>query len=184
MLKAAVGVLIEHGLSKTTTLEVQKQAAVSRGALLHHFPTHADLLSKTVNELVTLNEQAVWTEAAKLEHLTDPIAKPIWILANAYAHPSFGAELELWVASRSDPTLRKALRAAEKDAVEDHDRVLAKLFGELPDQPGGQKVIFLTIEFVRGLAVSTLLRNDPRLRNRLIEDWIETVKNLLKSETK
>lgn len=141
-------------------------------------------MSKTVNELVKLNEQAVWTEAAKLENLTDPIAKPIRILANAYAYPSFGAELELWVASRSDPNLRKALRTAEKDAVEDHDRVLAKLFQGVLNQSGGPKAISLTIEFVRGLAVSSLLRNDPRLRDRLIDDWIETVRNLLKSETK
>lgn len=174
--------MIEQGLAKTTTLEVQKRAAVSRGALLYHYPTYADLLSKTVGQLVKLNEQAVWCEAAKLAHVSDSLARPILTLANAYAHPSFVAELELWIASRSDPILRKALRAAERDAVEDHDRVLAKLFGDLIDQPGAPKVIALTTEFVRGLAVSSLLRNDLKLRERLIEDWIGTVRNLLERE--
>ncbi|MGC9539725.1 helix-turn-helix domain-containing protein, partial [Streptomyces sp. UG1] len=36
---AAVQSLIEVGVAATTTLEVQRRAGVSRGALLHHFPT-------------------------------------------------------------------------------------------------------------------------------------------------
>ncbi|MGC9544677.1 helix-turn-helix domain-containing protein, partial [Streptomyces sp. UG1] len=36
---AAVESLIEVGVAATTTLEVQRRAGVSRGALLHHFPT-------------------------------------------------------------------------------------------------------------------------------------------------
>ena len=48
--------LIEQGTARTTTLEVQRRAGVSRGALLHHFPTVAQLLSATVGELVRRNE--------------------------------------------------------------------------------------------------------------------------------
>ncbi len=176
ILAAAVAVLIEQGLSRTTTLEVQKQAAVSRGALLYHFPTHADLLSMTVKQLITLNEQAGWEEADKLKHLQDPLARSIWAIANAYRHPSFIAELELWIASRSDQNLRQALRTVERDAVADRDRVLAKLFDGQLDQPGAKQILALTTEFVRGLAVSTLLRNDTTLRDQLINDWIETVR--------
>src|SRR5262245_11831889 len=41
ILDAAVESLIEAGVAGTTTLEVQKRADVSRGALLHHFPSKA-----------------------------------------------------------------------------------------------------------------------------------------------
>lgn len=175
ILEAAVAVLIDHGLLRTTTLEVQKRAGVSRGALLHHFPTHADLLSGTVNQLIQLNERAVWQEAARLDHLTDPFAKAVWALANAYAHPSFMAELELWTAARSDGNLRKALRSVERDAAADRDRVLARLFEGHLDHPGAQQAVALTIEFVRGLAVSSILRNDTHRREQLITSWIETI---------
>jgi len=60
LLRTAVAVLIERGVAGTTTLEVQQRAGVSRGALLHHFPTHAQLLSATVGELVRENEAHVW----------------------------------------------------------------------------------------------------------------------------
>jgi AcrR family transcriptional regulator len=154
-LSAAVEVLIELGLSKTTTLEVQKRAGVSRGALLYHFPTHADLLSMTISRLIELNENAVWSEAEKLKDIADPLTKSVRTLANAYAHPSFVAELELWIASRSDPALRSALRLAEQSAIADRDRVLAQLFEGLLDQPVGTKAISLTIEFIRGLTISS-----------------------------
>tara|TARA_Y100000780_G_scaffold25072_1_gene20808 strand:- start:44 stop:280 length:237 start_codon:yes stop_codon:yes gene_type:complete len=48
ILMAAVDVLVERGTASTTTLEVQARSGVGRGTLLHHFPTHADLLSATV----------------------------------------------------------------------------------------------------------------------------------------
>ena len=181
-MSAAVEVLIELGLSKTTTLEVQKRAGVSRGAFLHHFPTHAGLLSMTISRLIELNENAVWSEAEKLKDIADPLTRSVRTLANAYAHPSFVAELELWIAARADPALRTALRSVEQNAITDRDRVLTQLFKGLLDQPGAEKAIGLTIEFIRGLTISSLLRNDQTLRNRLIEDWIETLRNLLTAD--
>jgi hypothetical protein len=136
----------------------------------------------TISQLIELNENAVWSEAEKLNDIADPLTRSVRTLANAYAHPSFVAELELWIASRSDPALRTALRSAEQDAIADRDRVLAQLFEGLLDHPVGTKAIGLTIEFVRGLTISSLLRNDQTLRNQLIEDWIETLRNLLSAD--
>ena len=58
-------------------IEVQKRAAVSRGALLHHFQTHALLLSATVERLVWMNEQAVLYEAGALSNIAEPIERAI-----------------------------------------------------------------------------------------------------------
>src|SRR5215471_3557154 len=46
LLDAAVESLIDVGFARTTTLEVQRRADVSRGALLHHFPSKAELLGE------------------------------------------------------------------------------------------------------------------------------------------
>src|SRR5215470_12505645 len=51
LLDAAVESLIEVGFARTTTLEVQRRAEVSRGALLHHFPSKAELLVAAVDHL-------------------------------------------------------------------------------------------------------------------------------------
>src|SRR6476659_72106 len=54
LLDAAVESLIEVGFSRTTTLEVQRRAEVSRGALLHHFPSKAELLVAAVDHLAEM----------------------------------------------------------------------------------------------------------------------------------
>lgn len=70
ILNAAVECLIATGVAGTTTLAVQHRAEVSRGALLHHFPTHASLLAASVAELVRRNERAVSQSRAGLVRQT------------------------------------------------------------------------------------------------------------------
>ncbi|KAK0360416.1 hypothetical protein LTR94_027387, partial [Friedmanniomyces endolithicus] len=111
LLQVAVMLLIERGAAGVTTLEVQQRADVSRGALLHHFPTRAHLLSATVTELIRRNEEAVWREQAHTASEGDPLTEAIRSLVAAASTSSYVAEMELWAVSRTDPTLRDTLRA-------------------------------------------------------------------------
>ncbi|MFC3227961.1 TetR/AcrR family transcriptional regulator [Marinibaculum pumilum] len=179
LLDAAVAALIEVGVARTTTLEVQRRAGVSRGALLHHFPTHAELLSATVARLVEMNERAIREEAAAAAHIADPLSRGIRTLVSAFAHPSLVAELELWAVARTDEGLRTALRRAEKPARAESDRVMAELFAPLGDRPGLGRVVALSVEFARGLAITSILRRDDRLRDQMVESWIEAAREML-----
>ncbi len=180
LLEAAVQVLVDEGVARTTTLEVQKRAGVSRGALLHHFPTHAELLSATVARLVQMNEAAVWEEAKALSDMPDPVERIIRTLANAFAHPSFATELELWAVARTDGALRDSLRVAERRARESRDRVVQKLFSPLAANPRMTRVAELSTEFIRGLTLTTILRKDAIKRENLIREWIGVAQHMLK----
>src|SRR5690349_12447170 len=81
LLDAAVECLIELGVAATTTLAVQRRAGTSRGALLHHFPTHAALLAASVAELVKRNEQAVAASRAGNVQPDDPLRTAVNALA-------------------------------------------------------------------------------------------------------
>jgi len=179
LLRAAVEVLIERGVAGTTTLEVQHRAGVSRGALLHHFPTHAQLLSATVGELVRRNEENIWREQACADDDADELARAIRTLAAAGAHASFSAELELWAVARTDAQLRDALRTAERDALKESERVMGQLFAAVSDRPGCHAVVSLSIEFIRGLVLSDILRTDPIRREQLLKRWIDAAKLLI-----
>lgn len=179
LLKAAVQALIEEGVARTTTLEVQRRAGVSRGALLHHFPTHAALLSATVAQLVEMNEVAIWHEAETLSERLDPVERAIRTLANAFEHPSFAAELELWAVSRTDEALRNALRDAERKARDSRDRVLHHLFGETGDTSQITLISELTVQFIRGLTLSRTLHSDRTKRDNLTSEWIDVARRLL-----
>jgi AcrR family transcriptional regulator len=179
ILDAAVASLVEEGSGATTTVAVQQRAGVSRGALLHHFPTHAELLAATVDELVRRNESAARDALATHTDIADPIERATRILADAFAQPAYLAELELWAVARTDAQLRTGLRAAESRARRDLERVVGDLFGPLRERPGYATVVALTTEFVRGLALAGVLRNNRARRNRLLDEWIWAIRILL-----
>src|SRR6185369_684594 len=66
LLDAAVESLIEVGFARTTTLEVQRRADVSRGALLHHFPSKAELLVAAVDHLAEMRAREMKAFASQL----------------------------------------------------------------------------------------------------------------------
>lgn len=179
LLSAAVASLIENGVARTTTLEVQRRAGSSRGALLHHFPSHAELLAATVAELVQRNEQGAGQTRARLKDVADPVERAIQTLAATVSQPSYMAELELWAVARTDEELRATLIAAERGARKDIDRVLAEVFSAVRDRPGYSAVVALSYEFVRGLALSGVLRRGSARRNQLIGQWVWAARILL-----
>jgi AcrR family transcriptional regulator len=179
LLDAAVACLIELGVAGTTTLAVQRAAGTSRGALLHHFPTHADLLAASVAELVKRNEEAVTASRAGLSASSDPLRMAVHALAFAGRQPSYLAELELWAMSRTDRPLKQALISAERAAKREIDRVSADLFAKWAGSEGYDDAVALTQHFVRGLAISENLRSSAARRERLISAWTDAMRPML-----
>lgn len=179
ILDAAVESLIAQGAARTTTLEVQRKAEVSRGALLHHFPTHAELLSATVIDLVRRNEQSVFELLDKLQSAPDAVERAIRALALMMAQPPFMAELELWALARTDEGLRESLLKVERDARKESERVLRALFAPVADRPGHDAVIAMTTDFLRGFVLSGVLRRNPVRRQQMISNWVRATQILL-----
>lgn len=179
ILESAVSSLIQQGTAATTTLEVQRRAGVSRGALLHHFPTHASLLAATVDELVRRNERAVQESLAALPDAGNSVERAIRILARVTSQPAYMAELELWAVARTDPDLRVLLSEAERAARKESDRVINALFRSVKGEAARTEVIAMTMEFLRGLALSGVLRKNPARRQKLLAGWIRATQTLL-----
>lgn len=184
LLDAAVDCLIEFGVAGTTTLAVQRRAGSSRGALLHHFPTHADLLAASVAELVKRNEAAVTASRTHHAGPHDPLRMAVSALAYAGRQPSYLAELELWAVSRTDRPLKQALIAAERAAKREIDRVSADLFARWAAADGYDDAVALTQNFMRGLAISENLRSSAARRERLISAWTDAMRPMLEGSAK
>ena len=163
LLDAAVSSLIECGVSRTTTLEVQRRSGASRGALLHHFPTHAALLSATIAELVRRNDEAVRQAESTMAHVT------------------YLAELELWGAARTDSDLQEAVRSAERDARLERERVVDSLFAPVLDNPNYPAVKALSIAFLRGMSLSSVLVSNLEHSQKLVSQWVWAVEALLQA---
>lgn len=179
LLDAAVESLVEHGFAGTTTLEVQKRANVSRGALLHHFPSKAELLVATIAHLAHLRGKDLKQRSAALPTGPARIEAVLDLIWECFNGPLFQVGVELRAAARTEPELRGPLTTAE---LEVHARILhqaAALFGpEVAARPGFEAAMELTLHLMMGAAMTTLMHNEPRIQTR-INQWKTLFPSLL-----
>ncbi len=173
LLDAAVESLIEVGFARTTTLEVQRRADVSRGALLHHFPSKTELLVAAIAHLAEMRARELKQLAAQLPESngiarTGAVIDLIW---QCFSGTMFQVAMELRTAARTDPELRGVLVIAERNL---RDRIFAQartLFGkDVAEHPGLERALDLTLQLMIGAAMSGQLHDDGRIRD-LIDDW-------------
>ena len=110
LLDATVEELTAHGYAGMSTNEVIRRAGVSRGALVHHFPTKAQLAVAALDRW--LDDRLVEFEAtfAALRPEEHTAAVAIDVLWEMFAGATFATWLELTVAARTDPGLRADLQ--------------------------------------------------------------------------
>jgi AcrR family transcriptional regulator len=175
LLDATVACLFERGYAGTTTTEIANRAGVSRGAQLHHFPKKDELVVSALEhvfELRLIEMSAVVAEPPSGSR-ADRIAALIDAMWPMFKGPTFYAWLELVVASRTDPALGEAVRAASnrfgegfraglgalldwpEDSQDKLEDLIGVVFGQL-EAMALERVLFAPAEsdppeFVRGL---------------------------------
>lgn len=162
LLDAAVESLIEVGFARTTTLEVQRRARVSRGALLHHFPSKALLLTAAIDHLAEMRGRELRARAASLPADTQRVDAVLDLLWECFGGALFQVSVELRASARTDVELRDALTGAELALRERIVWQARALFGpELGDRPGFERAIDLTLQLMIGLAMTAMLHTAP-----------------------
>jgi AcrR family transcriptional regulator len=175
LLDATVESLIDVGFARTTTLEVQRRADVSRGALLHHFPSKAELLVAAVDHLAEMRARELKLLAGQLPDerasraRTDAVLELLW---QCFSGTFFQVAMELRTAARTDPELRPVLVAGERAL---RDRIVSQartLFGkDVADHPGLERALDFTLQFMIGAAMTAVLHKDDGRLRELIEDF-------------
>jgi len=107
ILDAAIDCLAKHGYARTTTQLIAETAGISRGAMLHHYATKAELIEAIIaysfykrmetlaNGIKNISERQRVQEFAGLE-----------ILWEAFLTREYKAYVELNIASRTDAEVR------------------------------------------------------------------------------
>jgi len=180
LLDAAVESLTEAGVARTTTLEVQKRAGVSRGALLHHFPSKADLMAATIVHLAEMRGRELRVRASELPAGEARIGAVFDLLWQSFTGPLFYVAMELRAAARTDAELRAALTRTEAEV---HLRIIEQyrvLLGpEISSRPGFQGALELTLSLMIGAAMTTLLHGEQARVDALITHWKSLFPSLL-----
>lgn len=153
LLEAAVSCLFEHGYGATTTINVAKAAGLSRGAMLHQFPTKADLMAFVV-EAAFEEEVALYDKL--LKGVDDPrermLAYPeaVW---QVLSRPAGVAVLEIMQGSRSDPAVAEKLAPTQAKI---YAFVRKELESQFPKGPS-MALLELIVGAARGLSIQKVL---------------------------
>jgi len=170
LLDATIDCLVELGYGRTSMQEICARAGVSKGAFQHHFTSKSELMATAVEHLTTRIQQQSAPDAGALPDGPERIAAAIDLLWNSYSGTLATAAMELWVAARTDPELRTAMRPVDRALGRSTLELLTTLSGDLPDEKA-QSLFWLTVNLTRGLALDAELGGDPRRRAQLLEEW-------------
>lgn len=175
VIDATVECLVSYGYAGTTTQRVQDRAGVSRGALLHHFPSKADMFVAAVQHVARRQEAEIRAAAAQDPPLSDQLDFAISVLRRAMSGTLYLAGYELWMAARTDDTLRSVLAPYERDVGRDLRELGAAVFGlEHANRPGFPVAFESLIQLLRGMALTSVLRDSRAMDNRVLAAWRDT----------
>jgi len=158
LLDATIECLLDVGYARTTTTDIARRAGVSRGAQLHHFPTKAELVTAAVEHL-SMRRHAEFVQAiGKLPAGEGRTVAAIDLLWSILSGGPFYAWLELAVAARTDPELRRSVAAI----TERFSQTVERTFAELIDDSRGPSAMsevapFFAFALLDGLAVHRIL---------------------------
>lgn len=180
LLVATVECLAEKGWSGTSTTVISERAGVSRGAQLHHFPNKNDLVIAAVEHLWRRRDLEYRAAMDKLVPGPDRVRDVVRVLGEQFSGELFEAALELWVAARSDPTLREAVADLELTVGRAAHRLAVEALGVDESVPGVRELVQATLDLVRGLGLANTLTDDSARRRRILDQWAITLDTALK----
>jgi AcrR family transcriptional regulator len=174
ILDAAVACFYELGYSNTTTENIARQAGVSRGAMLHHFPTRFDLIKAAVEHINQIRlamfseEESRVQDGAEHSRIEEGI-DTYWQQLNT---PAFVVFTELQIAARTDKELEKVLIPALKAYDRAWYETVTQIFPDLALSEAFVRTSYLTKFLLEGMATSAMVEGQ-KVPDKLMLSWLK-----------
>jgi len=176
ILDTTLDLLMEQGLRDTSTVDVARRSGVSRGALLHHYPSKDVLLKEAMRHLLTREVVEIERMAGDIELKKvdfDTFLQTLW---EHFSGRLFMITLEFLTAARTDPTMREVLREVALEFNASLDRIWERLMLNSGLPPEERRLALnVTLCFLRGMGTQTVWRDDPELFQELLAYWKKTL---------
>lgn len=135
ILEAAVTCLARHGYAKTSTQNVAATAQVSRGAMLHHYSTKAELMAAAIDYIYYKRLQAFHGQAGRLsdaERMVEGAGLEIyWQLVQTQEYDAY---MEMCMAARTDEALAALLSSHMRQSNDYFMDIIPIIFPEWRDK--------------------------------------------------
>lgn len=172
-----------RGLAATSTLQIQADANLTRGRLLHHFPSRAELLFASVDYLVQkrFKEVRLLAAGAPTNGRVD-VRKAVETIWTFHGGDQFWAYMELWMGARADAELASVFDVQERGLGSAVRVLWDELLGpEVASRAGYLDVRETLITSMRGVAITYALHKEDWAKEPDIELWVRIAQNFVNS---
>ncbi|MFT5705149.1 MAG: AcrR family transcriptional regulator [Shewanella sp.] len=170
-LKAALDCYVSLGYILTTTTTVAEKAGLSRGAMVHHFPSKRTLVEASI---YYLNQQRIATFSEDMSKLAKKAGKIVgqdglnvyWKLLNSKYYTAY---FELRMASRTDKELGAILKKADNEFEINWQENIKLAFPEWNDKTKEQLQLAMDVTqtMMEGLTLCNF-GTDTKRRQKLV----------------
>lgn len=159
LVAAAIDALNRLGFSATSTVLVADLARVSRGAMLHQFPTKALLMAAVIEASYAEHLEAYRSATGDEQDAAVQLQIVAEVAWDRFRAPSGIAQTEIWMATRSDPELAAVILPIhdaifERSKHAQHQRFIAC---GLDDRALSDGILIHNVALLRGLALEFVL---------------------------
>ncbi len=169
IIETAIKCFVEVGYSRTTTTLIAEKARLSRGAMLHHFPSKLAIVRAAVEYLHAKRLRAFRKAVSNPSPDGDHVRQSVEAYWAHVHHPMFVAFFELAVAARTDKELAAVLRPAQEAFEREWYQVAVDLF---PEWKGAGENFELAFDLARylleGMAISFLTYGENKRAERVL----------------
>ena len=171
LLDASIDTIIDVGYAKASAAEITKRAQVSDGALFRHFPTMRDLMAATLSEAGRRQLEEVTTRFADIPTGKPALEEMLTIISDLTGNPTNTVIHELWVAARTDESLRETLRevmTAYVEKIYDAGRAVHSTELEALGEENFEALVAVLINSFDGAAMFRQVVSQPEIEQRRI----------------
>lgn len=180
ILESAISCIVEFGYRGATTTAIAKKAKLSRGAMLHHFPSKIDIVRAAVEHLHNKRLKAFRRAMARVAAPGDDrVVLGVDAFFDHVRHPMFMAFFELSVAARTDRELAGILRPSQEAFEREWYRTAKEVF---PEWKGRDEQFDIALDLSRyvmeGMAISHLTHRGSERDKRILAYLAEKLHEL------
>ncbi len=170
--KAAYEVIKENGFANFRTSAVAKQAGVSQGAQLHHYPTKNDLTLAAMEYAYARSHSIFSKNLDSFTADSDPIDAAIKDAEDFYLSEYFMVALDILMAGGKNDELREQQIKLAVNSRTQVEQAWIKRLVELGwTQTSAEDTLLMTFCLVRGYAIKLLISDSMDSYHRMMKRW-------------
>ncbi len=166
LVDGAIRAIYRLGYGGATTAAIAQEAGISRGSIIFHFSTRAELMAEVLR-VVYDRERAEYDELERVAKLGSHGEDWVEMCWRVLSKPSGIAFLEIQMAARSDPEIAETVAAITASQEQAGVEVLMGRFGGAPEEV--LAAIRMVVWAIRGYSIARMLVPEPEELNRSVE---------------